>query len=157
MAGCSSAGSNPPGGSAPTSTTSPTTTTTSHTTLGDVADFFEADENAANTVADRVQATVETLPADATGPQALQALEPLISAAQKYQTQITDLPWSPPFVSDAHALVDAVGSLIGVMESVSSQNAFSIQSWVTQFESAAEAEHSAANILRHDLGLPPES
>jgi hypothetical protein len=82
-------------------------------------------------------------------------MDPLITAAQKYETQLTDMNWPATMTSDAHALVTQIGALVGVMQTVGTQNAVSINSWDSQFESAGQATNSATNILRHDLGLPP--
>jgi hypothetical protein len=82
-------------------------------------------------------------------------LDPLITECKKYQTQLTNMNWPASMTADAHALITQIGALVGVMEAIGSQNAFSVNSWVSQFESAGQAAHSATNILRHDLGLAP--
>lgn len=148
------------GGSAKTASPSATTTSGSATTtisLAAVKQQFQFDESVIQAVEITVGNKLSSLNPNATGPQVLTVLDPLISAAQKYEMQLTNIPWPPSIVGDAHALITQIGALVGVMESVSSQNAFSVNTWVSQFESAAQSAHSATNILRHDLGLPPVS
>lgn len=143
-------------------TASPTTTATSGSattavSLAAVKQQFQTDETAIQAVEKSVGNNLSNIDPNATGPQVLTVLDPLISAAQKYETQLTGIAWPPSIVGDAHALITQIGSLVGVMQSVSSQNAFSVNTWVSQFESAGQSAHSATNILRHDLGLPPVS
>ncbi len=118
---------------------------------------FQADENAANAVVKQVGTTVDNLGSNPSASDVASAVAPLITAAQRYETQVTDLPWPANMTSDAHTLVVTVGLFVVILQSVASQNVFSQAAWVSEFTSAEGGEHTAANTLRHDLGLPPES
>lgn len=83
------------------------------------------------------------------------AIVPLVPAIQMYSTTLTNIDWPPAAVADAHALVSAVANYLGILETVSVQTVSSLPTWVSQLSAALQQERAAANILRHDVGLPP--
>ncbi|MGO8873392.1 MAG: hypothetical protein ACLQPH_18715 [Acidimicrobiales bacterium] len=143
-------------GSTVTSTSAEIAATTTTISTSTLAAEFNSDANTVLAVSSQVKSAVGNLPSTATGSQILAAAQPLVAAGQTYETQITDLPWPPADNSDAHALVSAVAAYIGALQSVTNQSALSISSWETQVESLQSAEKASADVLRHDIGLPPE-
>ena len=55
--------------------------------------------------------------------------------------------------ADVHALIGAVGSLTGDLESLSSVNLLSASSWASQLTRDDQIVATDVGIVRHDLGL----
>jgi hypothetical protein len=152
-AGCSSASTTAATSKEPTASAS----TVAKPSTSSLAAQLEAAAQPALAAASQAGSAVNNLPSTATVADVANAIKPLIAAAQTYETQVTDIAWPPFDTADAHALVTAIASYVGVLQQVGNQNGLSVQSWETQASSSLSAERAAANILRHDLGLPPES
>jgi hypothetical protein len=135
----------------------PSTSTSTTLALSAVRGQFVNDENAAESVDTSVENAVDALPGSASVSQVASTVAPLIAAIQTYQTQLTDLPWPSTMVSDAHAVIQDLGAVLGVLQATGQQNGLTGGAWSAQLEAATGSEKAAANTLRHDLGLPPLS
>ncbi|HEX3426804.1 MAG TPA: hypothetical protein VHT30_11775 [Acidimicrobiales bacterium] len=149
-AACSSTGTS----SAPT-TVAPVTSTTVSTAVA--GQEYLAAANTANAALAAMVAKLETL---GNAPQASQlaaAFQPGIAAMMTYQTALTNIAWPANAESDAHAVVQAVAGLVGVLQTAAQQNVFSAASFETQLTSSSNQVKAAVGLLRRDLGLPPST
>lgn len=80
---------------------------------------------------------------------------PFVSALQTLQGKLTAQTWSATDVGDVHAFIAAIAALQGDISGLPSLNILNESTWSTQFQRDAAVEESAANTVRHDLGLPP--
>ena len=143
---------------ASTTTTSVSTTTTSTTaalTVQAAAGIYVAAANKGNAALKAFGNAANNWPSSETGAQAEQAAQPTIVALKQFTTTLTDTQWPSGAVADAHSLASEIGSIVGDLESLSSVNIFSTSNWVQQFTHDAQTSATDANLLRHDLGLPP--
>jgi len=92
-----------------------------------------------------------------TSAQAEADAQPLISALQNLQNGLLHDQWPAAAGSDVKAVVQAIAPVIGDLEGLASVNLLNASSWQTTFQRDASSVETAANIVRSDLGLPPES
>jgi hypothetical protein len=146
LAGCSTG---------PTGLPSPGTTSTAAASTSSVAKRYQAIAAVIDLEGTQLPGLLEHLPASDSGPQMLQALDPYINAVKTYLREVKEIPWPGPIASDAHAVEQRTGSLIGVLESIGTQTVSTIPSWLARLEAANKMAGEATSKLRHALGLPP--
>lgn len=95
----------------------------------------------------------EAWPSNETGAQAENSTQPAIAALKAATVKLTDYPWPPDTVADVHALISAVGSLTGDLESLSSVSLLSASSWASQLTRDDQIVAADVGLVRHDLGL----
>lgn len=78
-----------------------------------------------------------------------------VSVLQTTQSKLTAQSWPAADVGDIHALVAGIAAIQGDIAGLPSLNMLNESSWVTQFQRDSAVEQSAADTVRHDLGLPP--
>lgn len=79
---------------------------------------------------------------------------PMVAALRHMQAVLADTAWPSKAAPDARTLDLDVGPLLGDLDSVGEQRASSMSAWLQQFSRDGETVKSAADLLRHDLGLP---
>lgn len=84
-----------------------------------------------------------------------QQVAPLTAALEKLDQELTTYTWPSRARGDVRTLLSDDAQFIGALSSASGQNVLSGSSWLTTFESDATQLGTAANEVRHDLGLPP--
>lgn len=119
------------------------------------ADYLKAvaPDNAAITTFD---AQANAWSASTTDAQAEADAQPLITADKKFELRLEDTNW--PASKDrtaADQLAADCGQLDASLESLSTVNLLNDEEWLQAFTSAANTTGVGANVLRHDLGLPP--
>jgi len=84
------------------------------------------------------------------------ALAPFIPAAQHYETVLGTIAWPPADSSDAERYIDDVAAVIGDLRAEKIQTRFTYAAWRAELSTAEEAEGTAGNVLRDDLGMATE-
>ncbi len=142
------------------STPAPTITVTATPTSSATISLAKAAATAYLAVATKLNRALGALsktaaawPSSETGAQAEKSAQPAIAALEAGTAKLTEYRWPSDVVSDAHALIGAVGSLTGDLESLSSVNLLSASSWASQFTRDAQTVKTDAALVRHDLGL----
>ena len=92
-----------------------------------------------------------------TNTQAEADARPAIAALQTLQTRLEAITFPANAVADVHALIAADGSLDGDLQALASVNLLNASSWNATFERDIASVSADANLVRHDLGLPPAS
>ncbi len=157
VSGCGGGG----GGNA-NSTAVPAATTTHHdmTTQStpsteELAQTYLRIVNPGNAEADRFNAKAARWNDQTTGEQAAKDAQPLIAGIQKADRELLRIDWPAPIAADIKELIRVQGALIGDLRGLENVNAFSAGSWSNQFSQDVGKLTAAANIVRADLGLPP--
>ena len=79
----------------------------------------------------------------------------IVADTTAFRLDLFAIRWPPDMKADANALVGAVSSDIGALQdAANSPNPFN-STTQAEISSANAADASAANVVRHDLGLPP--
>jgi hypothetical protein len=157
LAGCGASSGTPPASSTSTTTTtvvSPTTLapTTTSSVKAD-AGIYVAAAAKANAAAASFGTAADAWPASETGAQAEAAAGPLISAMKAFVTSLTDGAWPADATTDVHTLVSAAGAVIGDLDGLDAVT--SLSGWVQQLAHDEGSLGTDADLVRHDLGLPP--
>jgi hypothetical protein len=154
LGGCGSSGT-PPGSLPSTTTTAPTTTTTTISPTVKAAAIYVAAAAKGNAAMTSFADAAKAWPSSETGAEAEQAAQPAISALKQLDTTLTDYAWPANTTTDVHTLIAAAGAVVGDLEGLSSVNLFSSSTWSAQFIHDYDVVGTDANLVRHDLGLPP--
>ena len=100
------------GGKARNSVTTTTTGVTTTTTgIPPLPQQFTTDDSAFEAALNNAQTAVRNLPPATTAQQVVQAMQPLMAAANLYQSQIVNLQWSASATPSAQSLTEDVGQL----------------------------------------------
>ena len=89
------------------------------------------------------------------GIQAAKQTAPVASCMRKEINSLLRTPWDPVTRQDVKALVTAAGAEAQDFDSLAQQNALTFNDWDAQLQRDATQAGTAANIVRSDLGLPP--
>jgi len=111
----------------------------------------------ANAAIDTMNTALANVPASATGPDVAKITDPAAAAIDAVCQALLRAQWPSNTTADIKALVTADEVIVGDLSGVSSQNAFSISTWGTQFDTDAGKSHAASSIVRADLGLAAAS
>lgn len=84
-----------------------------------------------------------------------QQVAPMSAALTTLDQRLTNYTWPKAARTDVRTLLSDDAQLIGVLSSASGQNSLSGSSWLTTFDSDVTQLGTAADEVRHDLGLPP--
>jgi hypothetical protein len=92
-----------------------------------------------------------------TNAQAVADARPLVTALQTLKTTLTDGSWPATATTDMHMLVGNIGALIGDLQGLSTVNLLDASGFRVTVQRDGLAEKTASGLVRHDLGLPPQS
>lgn len=137
---------------ASTSVTAAPTTTLSVAALADKYLAIIKPANDAGCVAD---AKTKALPSTVDASKYQPIVAPVVAAYNLADQQLTQVDWPANVKPDVTALVQADSALSGDLGALPQQTSISYPQWETQEQADANKEVSAANVVRHDLGLPP--
>jgi hypothetical protein len=88
-------------------------------------------------------------------PRDLPAVEgPLLGVVVQYVSLLGRISWPKKAVADGRALERAASAYEQVLLAARDQTARTLVDWDYRFNSAYQAENTAANVVRLDLGLP---
>jgi hypothetical protein len=140
-------------------TTASTTTVAPATTrsLDDYGEEYLRIIKPANDALDEWTRKAKAYTDDTTADEIATDTEPVAAAIEEADNELLRADWPQDVSPDVKAFVTANGALIGDFRSVGSQTIFTVSDWVTQLSKDAGTSHSAASIVRADLGLPPAS
>ncbi len=114
---------------------------------------FTADDATFRSAVSSAQAALVRLPATTTPQQVGEKLLPLLEAANAYQSQMVNLPWSSSLKPLAQSLTQSVGQLTAVLEQVQRPGAFfSVRQLRTALTSAQTSVRSASTAVQNALG-----
>ncbi len=151
-ASTSAAGSDSKGGHGAKNAAGPTTTTTG---IPAVPQQFESDDTSFESLLDRSQTTVNHLSSTVTAGQVSFVMQPLVAAAEQYQSDIINLQWSSAAKSGSQSVSEKVGQLVADIDEVQRPHGFlSVGLFRSEFATAATAVRSSVDSLRSELGLP---
>lgn len=108
-----------------------------------------------NTAMAEMATKLEALPESATGPEAAKVMAPYVQVLKDTSEKLLRMPWPDNVRADIKTLVTAAMGAAATLDSVATQNAFSIAQWTTQFGVDGGKIAAAVAIVRADLGLPP--
>jgi len=129
---------------------------TTTTGIPPVPEQFEANDASFESTLDQAQTTLNHLSSGVTANQVTLAMQPLVAAAEQYQSEIINLQWSTLAKSSSQSVSENVGQLVADIDEVQRPYGFlSIGLFRSEFATAATAIRSSANKLRTELGLPP--
>ncbi|HEY5246003.1 MAG TPA: hypothetical protein VIJ60_10065 [Acidimicrobiales bacterium] len=80
---------------------------------------------------------------------------PALAALTTCDGKLADYTWPKVAEADIKALLADGGAVAGALQSVAGITALDASSWETSFDQATQVLGNAANVVRHDLGLPP--
>jgi hypothetical protein len=128
------------------------------TTIGipPLSQQFATDDSAFEAVLNSAQTAVRNLPPATTAQQVVQAMQPLMAAANLYQSQIVNLQWSAAAKPSAQSLTEDVGQLTADIVGLAGQQAagfFPVAQFVSKFSSAATAVRSVSKSIGAQIGL----
>ena len=145
------------GGKARNSVTTTTTGVTTTTTgIPPLPQQFTTDDSAFEAALNNAQTAVRNLPPATTAQQVVQAMQPLMAAANLYQSQIVNLQWSAAAKPSAQSLTEDVGQLTADIVGLAGEEAggfFPVAQFVSKFSSAATAVRSASKSIGAQIGL----
>jgi hypothetical protein len=90
-----------------------------------------------------------------TGPELAHQAVPLLDALSRCDRALKSYDWPKPARADIRRLITAVSVLRGLLEELPGTTNHDIPAWGARFVTDAEAIPTAADPVRHDLGLPP--
>ena len=143
-----SAASHPPGSS---------TTTSAPITVKAAAQEYTSDVAPALRAMSAFQTAASAWGNQTTQAQMVADARPLIDALQTVDQKLTDGTWPQVAQQDIHTLVSDVAPLVGDLQGLSTLNLLDVSTWESQLQRDASIEHTQADVVRHDLGLPPLS
>jgi hypothetical protein len=115
---------------------------------------FSADDATFRSAMSSAQKALVRLPATITPQQVAAKLLPLLVAANAYQSQMVNLPWSSSVKPLAQSLTQSVGQLTAVLEQIQRPGAFfSVRQLRTALSSAQTSVRSASTAVSNALGL----
>ncbi|HEX3980687.1 MAG TPA: hypothetical protein VHW93_05665 [Acidimicrobiales bacterium] len=114
---------------------------------------FAADVATFRSAMSSAQTALVRLPATVTPEQVGDKLLPLLEAANTYQSQMVNLPWSSSVKPLAQSLTQSVGQLTAVLEQVQRPGAFfSVRQLRTALTQAETSVRSASTAVHNALG-----
>jgi Zn-dependent oligopeptidase len=114
---------------------------------------FKADDAAFETALDTAQSSVSHLPANSTAQQVTQAVQPLMTAADLFQSQIANLEWSATGKPRAQFLSEDVGQLVAEIVAIERPGGFlSVGQVVVHLSTAANTLRATSDSLDAQLG-----
>jgi len=114
---------------------------------------FTADDTSFRSAMSSAQTALVRLPATTTPQQVADKLLPLLVAANTYQSQMVNLPWSSSVKPLAQSLTQSVGQLTAILEQVQHPGAFfSVRQLRTALSAAITSILSASGAVRAQLG-----
>lgn len=151
LAACSS------GPSATSTTTSPTASTSTTISTATAASAYLADVAPANAALTAFSGATSRWNSSTTNAQGEMDAQPVIAALQNLDTALTSYQWPTDAVADVHTMIGDNGALIGDLQSIANLTLVNDSGWLSTLQRDAAADHSAVNLVRHDLGLPPQT
>jgi hypothetical protein len=114
---------------------------------------FKADDTAFEVALDTAQSSVSHLPANSTAQQVTQAVQPLMAAADLFQSQIANLQWSATGKPRAQSLSEDVGQLAAEIVAIERPGGFlSVGQVVVQLSTAATSLRATSDSVDAQLG-----
>jgi hypothetical protein len=156
VAGCGGGGGNeasPP--AAPPPATTVATTTAATPSQQELAATYLRIVKPANEELDRWFARAQRWTDNTPKTQAVKDSQPLIDAYEEAGSKLLRVPWPEATRADVKDLVRADAALIADLNGLGTVDDLSADQWVSQFQHDASQAGAAANIVRADLGLPP--
>lgn len=84
-------------------------------------------------------------------------LQGALTSMASFDSAVLRVRWPANTVADVKAMVRADGAFMADLAQANNQTTASVDAYRSQFARDAQAEGSAANIVRADLGLPANS
>ena len=150
LGGCATSGSNP---AAPTAVSGTQQSDAASPTIDYGQQYLDAVKPLNTTMAE-MATKLEALPESATGPDAAKVMAPYVRVLRDTSERLLRMPWPDNVQADIKTLVTAEVGLAATLDSLATQNAFSIAQWTTQFGVDGGKIAAAVAIVRADLGLP---
>lgn len=80
---------------------------------------------------------------------------PLVQAISGVMTKLTDGRWQPSTAIDVHSLVSAFAAIQSDLQQISKLTIFDLNTWEAGVAKDLNVGQTDANLVRHDIGLPP--
>jgi hypothetical protein len=124
-----------------------------------VSSVVKADFVTASTPLDAANVTVtKALSANSQSvAQVALAITPYVTALNNFDAKIHTVPWPAAMALPSEALIQKTQALMTFTTSISSVNAATLNSWVTQLRTLATEAQTSDNVVRKDIGLAATS